>query len=90
MLRRASWTERLDDDQAPAAAGAWECEDTRPIHSVSALGVFRGGTNGQQFADAGDVGCAIAVSQEAVMTNAVLALGKHVDEEAPDMRQRHL
>ncbi len=65
MLRRASWTERRDDDQTPAAAGAWEGEDTRPVRSVGGLGVGRGRGRGQQFADAGDVGGAIAVSQEA-------------------------
>jgi hypothetical protein len=65
MLRRASWPERLDDDQAPAAAGAREGEDTRPVGCVGAIGVGRRSASGEQRADAGDVGGAIAVSQEA-------------------------
>ncbi len=92
MLRRAPWSERLDDDKTPATAGTREREDTRPVGRIGAIGVGRGCASGEQHANAGDVGGAIAVSQEAVMTNAVLALGKHVDEEAPDelvRLQRH-
>jgi len=92
MLRRASRPERLDDDQAPATAGTREREDTRPVGCFGAFGVGRGSESSQQFADAGDVGGAIAVSQEAVVADAVLALGKHVDEEAADelvRLQRH-
>ncbi len=90
MLRRASRPERRDDDQAPAAAGAWEREDTRPVRSVGGLGVGRG--RGQQFADAGDVGGAIAVSQESVVADAVEAPRQDVENEAPDElvgRERH-
>ncbi len=54
MFRRASWSERLDYDHASAAAGAWECEDTRLIGSVCALGVFCGGAGGQPVTDKDD------------------------------------
>jgi hypothetical protein len=33
MLRRGAWPERLDDDQTPAAAGAWEGEDDGEVAS---------------------------------------------------------
>ncbi len=65
MLRRASWSERFDDDQTPAAAGTREGEDARPVDRIGAIGVGRGSASSQQCADAGDVGGAIAVSQEA-------------------------
>ena len=55
MLWSASWSERLDDDHASTAAGAWEREDVRPICGVGAAGVGRGCGNGEQLADAGDV-----------------------------------
>ena len=64
MLRRASWTERRDDDQASAAAGTREGEGARPVERIGAIGVGRGCASGEQRADAGDVGGAIAVSQE--------------------------
>ena len=92
MVRRASWSERLDDDQASATAGTREGEDTRPVRGAGTLGVGRGCASGEQRADAGDVGGAIAVSQEAVMTDAVLAFGEHMHQEAPDelvRLQRH-
>ncbi len=65
MLRRASRPERLDDNKTPAAAGTREREDTRPFDPIGAFGVGRGCASGEQLADAGDVGGAIAVSQEA-------------------------
>ena len=74
MLRRASWSERRDDDQTPATAGAREREDTRPVRGfggVGAVGVGRGGARGQQLADAGDVGGAVAIGEEAVVSDAV-------------------
>ncbi len=71
MLRRASRPERLDDDQASAAAGTREGEDARPVDRIGAVGVGRGCASGEQLADAGDVGGAIAVSQESVVADAV-------------------
>ena len=84
MLRCASRTERLDDDQTPTAAGAREREDARPVRSVGGLGVGRGRGSGEQFADAGDVGGAATIGEEPVMTDAVLAPGQHVHQEAAD------
>ncbi len=95
MLRCASWTERLDDDQASTAAGAWEGEEARPVGRIGAIGVIgvgRGCARGQQRAETGDVGGAAAIGEEPIVTDAVLALGQHVDEEAPDElmgRERH-
>ncbi len=90
MLRRASRPERRDYDQAPAAAGAWECEDTRLFGRALARRLCCGGVDGEQVAETGDVCGAAAIGEETVVANTVQALGKHVDEEAPDMRQRHL
>ncbi len=48
MLRRACWSERLDDDQAPATAGTREREDARPVDRIGAIGVGRGCASGEQ------------------------------------------
>ena len=92
MFRCACWPERFDDDQTPAAAGAREREEARPVRCVGSLGVGRRRGSGEQFADAGDIGGAITIAEEPVVADSVLALGEHVDEEAADefvRLQRH-
>jgi hypothetical protein len=48
----------------PPQQGHGEGEDTRLVYSVGGLGVGCRRGNGDQFADAGDAGGAIAVSQK--------------------------
>ena len=38
----------------------------------------------EQLPDPGDIGCAVAVSEEAIVADAVLASGEHVDQKAAD------
>jgi hypothetical protein len=76
----------------PPQQGAWDREDTRLVRSVGGLGVGWGCGGHEEFADAGDVGGAIAIGEEAVVADAVLAFGKHVDQEAANElvgRERH-
>ncbi len=63
MLRCASWSERFDDDQTPAAAGTREREDTRPFCRVGVADVGGRRGSGEQFADADDIGGAISLIQ---------------------------
>lgn len=56
------------------------------------LRLARGGGNTEQLSRLGDVLGTIAVGEQAVITNAVEALGKDVDQEAADelaRRDRH-
>ena len=74
MLR---WCDCLDDDQLPTATWARQGEDAgRLIRIVCArvVDVLRIGRFGpEQLPDPGDIGCAVAVSEEAIVADAVLA-----------------
>jgi hypothetical protein len=48
------------------------------------LGPGHGGRHGEQLAGARDVGGAVAVGEQPVVTDAMQALGQHMHEEAPD------
>ena len=80
MLWRASRPERLDDDQASAAAGTREGEDARPVECIGAIGVGRGSESSQQLANAGNVGGAAAIGEEPIVTDAVQAFRQHMGE----------
>ncbi len=71
--------EGLDDDHGSAAARAGLGEGRR----FGVIGL--GGRHGEQFAGTGDVAGARAVGEEAVVADAVEALGQDVDlvAEAP-------
>lgn len=83
MLR---WCDCLDDDQLPTATWARQGEDAgRLIRIVCArvVDVLRIGRFGpEQLPDPGDIGCAVAVSEEAIVADAVLASGEHVNQKA--------
>ena len=81
MARRRAAREGLDDDHA--AAATWTCRLV-VIRSIS-IGRFalRLWPN-EQFADARDVVGAGGLGQQAVVTDAVEALGQDVDEESAD------
>ena len=38
----------------------------------------------EQFPDLGDIGCTVAIAEEPVMADAMLAFGEHMDEEPTD------
>ena len=75
MFRRASWSERLDDDHASAAAGAWECEDTRRFGRALDRRLCCGGVDGEQVAETGDVCGATAICEETIVADAMLPFG---------------
>src|SRR5271157_4525029 len=95
MLGFAAGGEDLDDNHAATAAGTRLRQRGRPIRlrwSVALRLFYRAGWRGEQLAGARKVGHAVAVGEQAVVTDAMQALGQHVYQEAPDelMRgQRH-
>jgi len=89
MPRRCTSLEDLDDDHVTATA--WTSR-------LAGIGGSRGGLalrfcSGEQFTGADDIGGAGAFGEQAVVTDAMQALGQHVDEEAADELEggeRHL
>lgn len=91
-----SWRDPVDDDQLAAATWAWQREGAGRLTGLvdvvvmSATLIWFYGP--EQLPDPGDIGGTVAVSVEAVMADAVLASGEHVDQEAADelgRGQRH-
>ena len=80
MAWRTTALEDLDDDHATAAAWASRLAGIGGGTGGLALGVC----NGEQLTRAGDVVGASAFGEQAVVADAVQALGQHVDEEAAD------
>ena len=93
MLR---WCDCLDDDQPPAATRARKRQNAGRL-IVIAEAIIIGVTlvtrrSPEQMPDPCDIGRAVAVSVEAIVANAVLAFGEHVDQEPTDElwgRERH-
>lgn len=71
------WVERIDDDQSSAAAWTGDCKCSGPIIGASGevvIGLIcTWGFDTEQFPDLGDIGRAVAVSEEAIVADAVLA-----------------
>ena len=80
MPRRCTACEDLDDDHATAAAWA---SRLALIDGSTGGPVFRR-CRGEQLPRAGDVVGASVFGEQAVVADAVQALGQHVDEEATD------
>src|SRR5260370_7550753 len=94
MLGLAAAREGLDDDHAAAAAWAWLRQHARLLGFGGAGGLVRrhAGRHGEQFAGARDVGRAMAIGEQSIVTDAMHALGQHMHEEAADElvgSQRH-
>jgi hypothetical protein len=92
----AFWRESLNDDQSPAAARTGEREDTGMfIHALDGITIimiciWRLGP--KKIPDRGDIGGAVAITEEPVMADAMLAFWEHMDEEPTDKLscfQRH-
>lgn len=93
MLR---WCDCLDDDQLSAATWARQCQDTDRLVGIAVAVVIIASLvwcfGPEQLPDPGDIGHTVAVSEEPVVTDAVLALWQNVDQEPADelcRRQRH-
>jgi hypothetical protein len=88
------WCDRVDDDQLSAATRAWQSEETDLFHCVTGVFVvvLLGCAHSEQLPDPGDVSGTVSISEEAIVTDAVLALWQKVDQEPADelgRRQRH-
>jgi len=90
------WRERLNDDQQPAAARAGDCECAGLVIGapgeivIAMICIWRFGP--EQFPDPGDTGGAVAISEEAVVADAVLTFWEHMNQEPADelsRSQRH-
>ena len=73
-------SEALDHEHTTAATGARRA----PIRGRGGLLGHDGRGNAEQLPSAGDIGLAIARGEQAVVTDAVEALGQNVHEEASD------
>ena len=82
------WRESVDDDQSSTATRTGGCECSglvigAPGRIVSVMSWVRG-FGSEQFPDFGDIGHAVAISEEAVVADAMLASWQHVDQEPAD------
>ena len=85
MLR---WCDCLADDQLTAAARAWQREGAWRligIVGVGAIDVLMVWCFGpEQLSDLCDIGRTVAISEEPVVADAVLAFWQNVDQEPSD------
>lgn len=73
------WRNCVDDDQAPAATRTRKRENAGKLVGVAKT-VIIGVTlvtrrRPEQLPDPGNIGCTVAISEEAIVTDAVLAFG---------------
>src|SRR6185295_13078250 len=89
MLWLAAAREGLDDDHAAAAARAWLRQHAQLLRFGGAVGLVRrhAGRPGEQLAGARDVGRAMAIGEQSIVTDAMHALGQHMHEEVADGRR---
>jgi len=87
MLWLASAREGLDDDHAAAVARAWLRQHARLLGFGGAVGLVRrrAGRHREQLARPCDVGRAVAIGEQSIVTDAMHALGQHMHQEAPDV-----
>ena len=80
------WCDCVDDDQLSAATRAWQREETDRFHCVTGVVVvvLLGCAHSEQLPDPGDVSGTVSISEEAIVTDAVLALWQNVDQEPAD------
>jgi hypothetical protein len=79
------WRDCVDDDQLSSTIWARQCEDTRRVtcivDGVAFIVLLVRGLGPQQLPDSRDIGPAVAIPIEPIMSDAVLASGQHVDQE---------
>ena len=75
------WCDCVDDDQLSATTRAWQREETDRFHCVTGVVVvvLFGCAHSEQLPDPRDIGDTITVSEEAIVTDAVLAPGQDAD-----------
>src|ERR1700676_1415715 len=86
MLWLAATREGLDDDHAAAAAWAWLRQHAGLVWFGGAVGLVRrrAGQYGEQLAGARDVSRAMAIGEQPIVTDAIHAFGRAMNQEAPD------
>jgi len=79
------WCDYLDGDQLSATTWARQCQDTGRFIRIAAAVVIIATVvwrfNPEQASDPRDIGRTVAISEEAIVTDAVLASGQDVDQE---------
>ena len=90
------WYDCVDDNQLPATTWARQSKNTRRficiVDGVAFIVLLVRDFGPEQLPDPGDIGRTVAVSEEAIVANAVLAFWQDVDQEPADelcRRQRH-
>ena len=82
------WWDCADDDQLSTATRARQGENAGRLNGIAraafidVLMIWR--LDPEQAPDPGDIGGTVAVSEEAVVSDAVLAFGQDVDQKAAD------
>ena len=82
------WRDCVEDDQLPATTLAWDCEDTRWL--IGIVGRVVTGVipircpHSEQRPDPGDISRTVAISEEAIVANAMLTFWQDVGEEPAD------
>ena len=83
-----SWCDCLNDDQLSAATWARQCQDTDRFIAIAVAVVIIASLvwcfDPEQLPNPGDIGRTVAISEEPVVADAVLALWQNVDQEAAD------
>ena len=71
------WGDCVNDDQLSAATRAWQGEGSDRFRCMTGVGVvvLLGCAHSEQLPDPGDIGCTVAISEEAIVTDAVLTFG---------------
>ena len=79
------WCDCVDDYQLPATTWARQSKNTRRVicivDGVAFIVLLVRGFGPQQLPDPRDIGRAVAIPIEPIMSDAVLASGQHVDQE---------
>ena len=79
------WCDCVDDYQLPATTWARQSKNTRRficiVDGVAFIVLLVRGFGPQQLPDPHDIGRAVVIPIESIMSDAVLASGQHVDQE---------
>ena len=82
------WCDCVDDNQLPATTWARQSKNTRRficiVDGIAFIVLLVRDFGPEQLPDPGDIGGAVAVAEEAIVPDAVLPSGQHVDQEPAD------
>jgi len=82
------WCDCLDDDQLSTATWTRQCQDTGRLIGIAVAVVIIASLvwcfDPEKLPNPGDIGRTVAISEEPVVADAVLALWQNVDQEPAD------